>query len=301
MTRRIANGIRLTGLLLLATFAGAIPASPSGLPVERWTLTLRGGEVISAFVWPLRSRSTRPRLAILSHGVSTAASLRAEFDPLAYDALARVLNQLGYLVVLPRRPGYSGASTATIEDYGTCDDPHYVRTVDVIADVIGDVLNYATSKRLAQSRGVVLVGHSGGGLGSLTFAARNDPRVLGVINISGGLGGRSFGMPFQVCAPGRLMSLVQKLGASTKTPSLWLYSDKDTYFSPTLSGALAAAYKRSGGLPEYALLPTMGPEGHTFVFEEANESIWKQHVVRFINRLESSSVHPLTRAGDGRN
>ncbi len=68
-------------------------------------------------------------------------------------------------------------------------------------------------------------------------------------------------------------------------PTLWLYTENDSYFPPRLSGAMAHAYRAAGGTVEYVLLPPFGTDGHFMAETEGSERAWGPAVQRFLSRL----------------
>jgi dienelactone hydrolase len=68
-------------------------------------------------------------------------------------------------------------------------------------------------------------------------------------------------------------------------PTLWVYTDNDSYFPPRLSGAMAAAYRAAGGKVDYALLPRFGDDGHFMAETDGSESAWGPTVEKFLAGL----------------
>jgi dienelactone hydrolase len=215
-------------------------------------------------------------LSIISHGTSSNAGIRAQQDLSNYVGLAHWLVQRGYLVAIPQRPGHGRTGGKWMEDYGPCDDPQYSRAGLAIAESIGAVADALSRRADVRAHELLLIGHSAGAWGSLAFASSRPGRAKAVINFSGGLGGHSYGWPNRTCAPERLIEAAADFGASAHTPTLWLYAENDSYFSPTLSTAMAESYRRAGGRVDYHLLPAVEEDGHFFVFDGHALAYWSK-------------------------
>jgi hypothetical protein len=99
-----------------------------------------------------------------------------------------------------------------------------------------------------------------GAMGALGVAARaREPSIVGSINISGGirLGGRR---PCDYSR--RLLSTIEWLGANTRSPTLWLYSQNDSFFSPQLVGAMQKVYTEAGGKASLRMFDVLPVDGH---------------------------------------
>ena len=144
----------------------------------------------------------------------------------------------GFAVAIPMRRGYgkSGGrknlATVNIVAFGLQDAQDIQATIDFLSRE-----PYIDGKR------IVLVGQSGGGLASLAYGSLGNPNVKGIINFAGGLRRTSVAM--------WELDMAQAFGMyakTTKVPSLWFYTENDSYFPPsTAKGAHEAYTKRRTG------------------------------------------------------
>jgi dienelactone hydrolase len=132
---------------------------------------------------------------------------------------------------------------------------------------------------------VVVVGQSAGAWGALALAGRNPAGVRAVINFAGGRGGRSYDRADNNCAPERLIDAARDYGVTARVPTLWLYTENDSYFPPRLSRRLYEGFRVSGGRADYRLLPAFGADGHFLAETAASESIWAPVVDNFLAGL----------------
>jgi dienelactone hydrolase len=65
-------------------------------------------------------------------------------------------------------------------------------------------------------------------------------------------------------------------------PTLWVYTQNDTFFDAELSRRMADAYKAGGGNADYRLLPAFGNDGHSLFGAAAGVAVWSPLVQTFI-------------------
>ena len=269
-------------------------AAAFALAQQRESAALAGGKLVfipsNAGGVMMRTRIYRPPgagaypLVVISHGTSSNAELRAQQKLSIYRDLASWFVRRGYVAAVPQRPGHGATGGKWLEDYGSCEDPHYARAGFAIADSIAKAISYMIRQPYVEKRRVLLVGHSAGAWGSLALASQNPPAVAAVVNFAGGLGGRAYNWPNRVCAPDRLIKTVRRFGRSTRIPTIWLYARNDTYFGPALSRAMSEAYREAGGNVAYHLLPAAGDDGHFLIFEKGAAASWGPLVAAFLRR-----------------
>ena len=108
---------------------------------------------------------------------------------------------------------------------------------------------------------VIALGQSGGGLASLALATKNPPWLKAVLNFAGGLKSSNAHLGDEWERP--LVRGFAKLGA-TNVPSLWIYTENDSYFGPALVKDLHAAYTKNGAKVRLHQLGPFGRDGHAF-------------------------------------
>jgi dienelactone hydrolase len=188
-------------------------------------------------------------------------------------------------VAVPQRPGHGETGGAYREDQGGCDDADFARAGRGAADSIAAAVAYLRVQLFIRHTDVIVVGQSAGGWAALALASRPPTGVRAVINFAGGLGGRSWDRPDNNCAPDRLIATAGEFGRTSRIPTLWIYTENDSYFAPRLSGAMAAAFRAAGGKVDYELLPAFGDDGHFMAERPGSEAAWGPAVERFLAAL----------------
>ncbi|MEP9387756.1 prolyl oligopeptidase family serine peptidase [Mesorhizobium sp. KR9-304] len=292
LPQRVCPGIVAVSLVFIF-FAGCNAADKAALNVNQDLAAISSPNETKGEMWlipstepgfEMKTRVYKPtgdgpfRLAIINHGSAQDPAQRKRVKPSEYAELTDWFLRRGYVVAFPERPGH-GSGGKYIEDQDGCDSANFERAGQRTADSIAAVLDYMRKQPFISPQGTIVAGHSAGAWGSLAYAARRPAGVIGVINFSGGRGGRHLNRPNNNCAPERLVATASRFGSTTNIPTLWLYAENDTYFPPSLSGAMANAFKMAGGNAEYWLLPSTGNEGHFVIRSEA----WKPAVQQFLD------------------
>jgi dienelactone hydrolase len=216
-------------------------------------------------------------LLVLSHGSPRNAEDRLHFGARTLRVQAEAYAAAGVAVAVPIRRGYGGVGKWA-EDYGTCEHPDYYDAGLAGADDI-DATIAALSKRpeIDASR-VVLMGVSAGGWASLAAATKGG--VRGVVNFAGGRGSRG---PDTVCKEDNLTYAAGRYGGdSHHVPELWIYSQNDHFFGPSLARRLFDAFTTAGGQATFVAAPPYGDDGHKY-FDDVTS--WKPTVDRFLRQI----------------
>ena len=80
---------------------------------------------------------------------------------------------------------------------------------------------------------MIALGGSVGGGAVLALAARNPPGLKAVVNLAGAM--RITDAQGQLACPQELpIAALASFGSQTRTPTLWVYSENDSNFGPTL-------------------------------------------------------------------
>ena len=120
--------------------------------------------------------------------------------------------------------------------------------------------------------------------------AQRPAGVAAVINVAGGRGGWAGGRARTNCAAPRLIETVAEFGATARLPMLWLYAGNDSFFGPTLAGALFDAFDAAGGVAEMTMLPPWEQDGHYFFYGEGGSLVWGPRVADFLASLGTRTV-----------
>lgn len=222
-------------------------------------------------------------LMVLNHGSPADAGRRPTMKPYACDSepatwfLAR-----GYVVAMPMRRGYGETSGPWLEAYGRCSDPDFRRGGLPAAEDIESAVRYLEQLPYVQPGRTVIVGQSAGGWGSLAYSSRNPQGVVAIVNFAGGRGGWAGNRPHSNCTPDRLVAAAGTYGETARLPTLWIYTENDSFFAPEISRAMHARYTAAGGSAEFHLLPPWGRDGHGLLSGEGSAQIWGPLVERFL-------------------
>ncbi|MEK9970828.1 MAG: alpha/beta fold hydrolase [Ferrovibrio sp.] len=291
--------ILLLCMLALPALAQPYEPGPKGSPEGPWRRQIYWvpSKAAQPPGWVLVTQICRPSiekfpgntpapLMLLNHGSPANAGQRPTMKPYACDSepaewfLAR-----GYVVAMPMRRGYGETSGPWLEEYGRCSDPDFHRGGLPAAEDMDSVVRYLETLPFVQPGRTVIVGQSAGGWGSLAYASRNPPGVVGIINFAGGRGGWKGNIPNNNCEPQRLIDGAGRYGVTARLPTLWIYTQNDSFFAPAISQAMHARYAAAGGVAEFHLMPAWGKDGHSFLTGQGSSKLWGPLVERFLAGL----------------
>jgi dienelactone hydrolase len=219
---------------------------------------------------------------VLSHGYMDPVRRRTD-ERRRFEKQSKEFVKRGFAVVIPMRRGYAKSQGVCTEDFTNCDHVDlYEAGLESARDLLATVRFMGTQPYIDGSK-FVLAGHSAGGFGSLAAASQGVDGLMGVINFSGGRGSRG------QCSPRQLSRAMEKFGRTTKVPTLWLYSENDTFFSPAFVKEMHDAFQKGGGKAKLVLLPPFGKEGHSFLPNERGLPLWIEEVDKFFTEIGFSS------------
>lgn len=271
---------------LLAWLLLCLPAMAQGVS----TIPGPDGSVLQVRVCPAPGPGDHP-LALINHGAQPRPEIRVQLVPAECDAEpVRWFTGQGYTVALPLRRGHGASTGDWVEGFGPCDDPDFLRVGRETARDIQAALDALLGTPGIQPTGAVVLGESAGGWGSIALSAQRPAGVAAVINVSGGRGGWAGGRARTNCAAARLVENVGEFGATARLPMLWLYAGNDSFFGPTLAGALYEAFVGAGGQAEMTMLPPWEQDGHYFFFGEGGSRVWGPRVADFLGSLATRSA-----------
>lgn len=254
---------------LPAQTVGAVGPEQSPLRRQEWRVPSPDPATLAHAVL-LRPQGAGPfPLALIAHASTQNALARAQMGLPDYAVLVSALVARGYAVLLPQRPGHGATGGPYLEDQGGCAAADYARAGHATADSLAAALTFMHAQPFIRKDATLIVGHSAGGWGALALAARNPRGVARIVVFAAGRGGRADNEPLKVCAPERLVATAGVFGRGARVPVLWLVAENDSYFSPTLSKAMADAFRAAGGRVDFRVLPAFGADGH-WVAEQAD-------------------------------
>lgn len=223
----------------------------------------------------------RHRLAVINHGSPASPEERPKLRP-GYKAATEWFLKAGYVVVQPIRRGYGETGGSWSESYGPCARPNFKSAGLESAKDIAAAIAHMKQQAFVRPEGVIVVGQSAGGWGSLALAGLNPPEVAAVVNFAGGRGGYANKQPNNNCAPDRLIAAAGEYGRTARVPTLWIYTENDLFFAPSISRAMFDAFTGHGGKGEYVLLTPFGKDGHRLFGASDGIKLWEPVVARFL-------------------
>jgi pimeloyl-ACP methyl ester carboxylesterase len=236
-----------------------------------------------------RPANVTASLVVINHGSPAVAANRATMTPAACTSEAvSWFTSRGYTVALPLRRGY-GASDGPFAENSSCPAAEFERAGLESARDIQAAIDYArTLPGVIGQNGVIVVGQSAGGWGSLALASRNPPGVALIVNMAGGRGGWVNNTPNSNCRPDRLAEAAGAYGRTARIPVLSIYTANDSFFAPTIARAIQASYIAGGGVMEARNLPAFGNDGHGLFFARGGSAVWGPEIERFFAILATT-------------
>ncbi len=268
----------------LPPFIPRIPSVPLNETILRVPMTIpRAAGVQRLYLEATLYRPAGPGpfpLVVLSHGTARDPMERVG-RRLRYDAQSWKFVHMGFAVVIPMRRGYGHSEGEYAESDGPCSHSRFYEAGLESARDLRATVEYVSALPGIDSQRLVLAGHSSGGLASLVLASQGLPGVRGVINFGGGRGSTDR----RNCSPHKLIEACALAGRTTRVPTLWLYSQNDSYFPPWLAREMSDAFRQAGGPVELVMLPAFYEEGHYLFTDVRGLAQWTPVVNRFLNDL----------------
>jgi dienelactone hydrolase len=238
---------------------------------------------IKVTVFSDADNATPAPVLVLNHGRAAAPADRAGLGRARYGDASRYLVKRGFIVAVPTRIGYGVTGGEDVEDSGACDRKTYLPGFTAAARQTLAVLEAVRQRRdAARDRGLVM-GQSYGGATAVAVAALNPPGVQAAINFAGGNGGNPKGRPQRPCAPQLLEKAFGSYGGTAQVPMLWVYTENDMYFGPTLPREWFRAFTAAGGKAEFVQFPPHGDDGHSLFLRFP--AVWQPKVGEFLDGI----------------
>ncbi len=290
--------LTLALVLLAAPATAQLSPGPIGEPEGTWRGQLYWLPTADDRGIPhlLQARVCRPqgeapaRVVVVAHGLPVSATERAHLAPQPCDGEAgRWFLERGYVVVFALRRGFgaSGGEFVEAPANGVCEAPDFAGYGAEAARDIGATVDFATELPFARKDGAVVVGQSTGGWGTIAYNAVAHPRVVAIVNMAGGTGGRRRNQPNLNCLPDRLAFAAEKFGRRATTPMLWIYARNDTFFPPSVADKLYRGFTRGGGKAEFERVGAFHNEGHNLFYGAGGSQIWGPLVERYLRRMDA--------------
>jgi len=224
-------------------------------------------------------------LIVLSHGNPPNPSDRPKIGRYRMIPQIREFIKRGFAVIVPIRRGYGKTGGTFAEDYGPCSAPFYHDAGTEAAKDLLATIDYASKIPFVQPDKILLIGHSAGGFASLAAASLNPPGVVGVVNLSGGRGGRPATNPGDPCGPDRMAGTIGKFAKTIRVPVLWLYAENDLFFAPQVVKKWFKAFQEAGAKGSLVIQPPFGKDGHSLFSNKNGIPVWTLEFDGFLKEL----------------
>ena len=230
------------------------------------------------------------RLVVINHGSPPNPADRPRMRVGRCDQeAAQWFLRRGYVVAFPLRRGYGATGGKWAESYGGCNRADYFHAGLETARDIDAAVQALTTLPFIKPNGVVVVGQSAGGWGTIAYDSVSHPLVSAFVVMAGGRGAHLRDHPNQNCHPERLAAAAARYGATATTPMLWVYALNDTYFGPKIARALYQSFTAAGGHADFEQPSHFDEEGHHLFFGPGGSAIWGPLVERYLARHSLSS------------
>ena len=220
---------------------------------------------------------------ILNHGRAVREADRRKMGRSRYLENSRYFVSKGFAVFVPTRVGYGITGGDDVEYSGDCLAKDYRPAYEVAARQSMKVIAYLRDLPYIDATRGIVVGQSFGGMTAIALAAKNLPGVVAAINFAGGGGGDPVNSPGRPCRPDRVAELYSIYGATSRIPTLWLYSENDRYFGIENPHLWFKGFVQIGGIGSFVQLPPYKNDGHPSF--TGNTEAWRPAVDEFLRTL----------------
>jgi dienelactone hydrolase len=220
---------------------------------------------------------------VFSHG-STGPGAISPRQILRYEIQAHYFLARGFAFLAPMRRGRGASEGDYVEGYDR--DP--LRLAEGLRHGLDDLaaaVGHMREGHGIDGRRILVAGQSRGGLLGVAYAGRHPAGVVGSINFAGGWIGDPGGIPLDTVAGSDFNrdAFVQAGMAGGGPPSLWLYAENDSYYSPAAIRRWQDGYAAAGGEVQLYLFPPLdGEDGHRLL---DRPELWGSAVDAFLHQL----------------
>ncbi|MHB1219749.1 MAG: alpha/beta hydrolase family protein [Alphaproteobacteria bacterium] len=274
---------------LLAACACLAPGARAAPPVAKDALVREVGTLsvtIDGSSHALESLIVRPPgdgpfpLAVIAHGAPRDVAQRGRFAVSSLGPQADEMARRGWAVAVVLRRGYGTSTGNVAEGAGPCGRPNYVAAGREGAKDLRAIVESLRAQPFVDASRILIVGVSAGGFAALATAADPPDGLRAVISFAGGRGSPSPGV---VCEDYALVRAFGAFGETARVPTLWVYAENDSYFSPGLAHRFHDAFTAGGGQAELIVVGPFGDDGHT-LFSRRGTAIWRPLVDDFLRK-----------------
>ena len=239
-------------------------------------------QTLEAVVYrPIGAEGPLPTL-VFNHG-STGVGNRPSWFTHTWTSpeVAQYFTSKGWQVVFPQRRGRGKSDGLYDEGFGanraegyTCQPEQSLKGLDRALADLDAVMAHVRQRPDVDKTRLLVGGVSRGGLLSVAYAGARPDMFMGVVNFVGGWMGEG-------CKEAALINRTGFVrGAAMPRPTLWLYGERDSYYSLDHSRASFEAFLASGGkgkMVSYTLPP--GQNGHSI---HDFPALWKEELDSYL-------------------
>lgn len=224
------------------------------------------------------SRNGKFPIVFFNHGSTGRGAIPVSLT-LRPQASGYYFAKRSYAVISPMRKG-RGASQGRYNEPEICDSSSISYGVASAIEDLDGVFEYMLAQPYVDTNNILITGGSRGGYLSVIYSAKGKYRdkIKGVINFVGGWVGEG-------CNIGGIdhnSIAFYEAGKLTSLPMLWLYGERDSYYSPKAINAYFKAFTEAGGRAEFRIFGDIPVDGHrltAFVVK------WKKDVDSYLEGI----------------
>jgi dienelactone hydrolase len=228
-------------------------------------------------------------LALISHGTSSDAEKRHEWTPYVFYRQAIEFARRGFAALVVMRRGFGDSGGDYADRGGCCTLASYLRTAKASVDDLHAAIAAMQRRADVTTQGMIAIGVSTGGFATAALTSDRPPGLAAAINFAGGLHRAALtGTGLRnVDDEDALVSAFSTLGKNSRTPTLWIYAENDTFFKLDLAHRLLTAFTTSGGRAQLIDAPAFGSDGHLLFLY--GMPIWTKMVDDFLRQENLAS------------
>lgn len=269
--------------VIFVLFASPLLAAAASVQTELVNVPV----ITDSAVYQLEAKIYKPQgagpfpLIVLTHGTPRTAEDRIKTNAEFFRKQAQYFADMGFAVIFVVRRGFGKSQAPYAENPRFANGVrNYTKAgLEAAADLKAAV-EFMKEQPYIDGKRIILMGQSTGGHSAVAAGSLQIEGVIGVVNFAGGRG--SYG-PDKVRNEDSLIGSMAYYGKTSFIPTLWLYSENDHYFSPSLAQTMVNAYTENGGQAKFIRLPPFGEDGHrSFV---GNTNGWVSHVNSFLSEI----------------
>ena len=241
------------------------------------------GETVKLAVITYKPAGNGPFPTLIFHHGSTGMGTDPTLFARPYDpaVLAEWFKARGWAVILPSRRGRGGSEGVYDEGFAidrtrgyTCDPTLSLPGADRALRDIDAVTPLLLAQPFVDRGRFVVGGQSRGGILTVAWAGLHPELPRAAINFVGGWMAEGCPTANQINPP------LFKRGAAYPQPMLWLYGDRDRYYSLAHSRSNFVAFQAAGGKGSFReFTPPDGVNGH---FIAAFPALWSDAVAGYL-------------------